>query len=86
MLACALAAALDGSALGQSQWATHIDASQVNEIVERDGKLYCATGGGLLVYDPATDTFEQFTNVDGLLSNAPSALVPSGANGFTRNR
>ena len=75
VLAGMLAAAESGVASGQSRWVTHIDASQINEIVARDGKLYCASGGGLLVYDPATDQFEQFTNVDGLLSNSLTALV-----------
>ena len=75
MVTCVTAAVLPGTAPAQGSWTTHIDASLINEIVARDGKLYCASRGGLLVYDPATDRFEQFTNVDGLLSNSLTALV-----------
>lgn len=75
ILMLVLTAAVAGPASGQERWTTHIDGSLINELVYRDGRIYCASAGGLLVYDPATESFEQFTNVDGLLSNTLTALV-----------
>ncbi|MDH4036654.1 MAG: T9SS type A sorting domain-containing protein [Candidatus Krumholzibacteria bacterium] len=59
----------------QFSWRNHIDASAINEVVSRDGRLYMATYGGLLVYDPARGTFQQFDNTDGLPSNALTCLA-----------
>lgn len=59
----------------QSQWTNYIDASMINEIVYRDGVLYMATFGGLLLYDVADGEFEQFDNVDGLPSNELRCLA-----------
>ncbi|MCI0452745.1 MAG: T9SS type A sorting domain-containing protein [Candidatus Latescibacteria bacterium] len=62
-------------AWAQLEWTNHIDASMVNDIVHKDGVLYMATFGGLLVYDVSRGQFEQFDNVDGLPSNALNCLV-----------
>jgi hypothetical protein len=59
----------------QTAWTNYIDASMINEIVYRDGVLYMATFGGLLLYDVADNRFEQFDNVDGLPSNSLRCLV-----------
>jgi ligand-binding sensor domain-containing protein len=57
------------------RWSNHIDASMINEIVPRDGTLYVATFGGLLLYHPASATFEQYSNDSGLPSNALQCLT-----------
>lgn len=59
----------------QFTWRSHIDAGAITEIVMRDDILYMATFGGLLVYDPARDRFEQYTNGDGLPSNSLTCLA-----------
>lgn len=59
----------------QTEWTNYIDAGMINEIVYRDGVLYMATFGGLLLYDVADGQFEQFDNVDGLPSNSLRCLV-----------
>jgi ligand-binding sensor domain-containing protein len=56
-------------------WTNHIDASMTHEIVLRDGLLYIATYGGILVFDPAADRFEQYRNDGGLPSNALRCLA-----------
>ncbi len=70
-----LAFGLAAPASAQIEWTNHIDASMINEIVHKDGVLYMATFGGLLVYDVARAQFEQFDNVDGLPSNAMQCLA-----------
>lgn len=74
-LVTALLFAVATPALSQVEWTNHIDASMINEIVHRDGVLYMATYGGLLLYDVARGEFEQFDNVDGLPSNQLRCLV-----------
>ena len=69
------AGAVSTPALAQAKWTNYIDASMINDIVERDGVLYMATFGGLLLYDVADGEFEQFNNVDGLPSNSLRCLV-----------
>ncbi|HEU4928617.1 MAG TPA: T9SS type A sorting domain-containing protein [Candidatus Krumholzibacteria bacterium] len=60
----------------QVDWNNHIDASMVNDMVYRDGILYLATFGGLVLYDVDLNRFEQFDNVDtGLPSNQLRCLV-----------
>ena len=56
-------------------WENHIDASMTHEIVLKDNLLYMATYGGILVFDPATERFEQYRNDGGLPSNALRALA-----------
>ena len=62
-------------AIAQGGWTNHVDASFIKEIVHRDGELYMATNGGLLVYDLTAGTFEQFDNTFGLPSNFLSCLT-----------
>ncbi|HET6350084.1 MAG TPA: T9SS type A sorting domain-containing protein [Candidatus Krumholzibacteria bacterium] len=57
------------------RWTNHIDASMINEIVLRNQTLYMATFGGLLLYDTATGTFEQYRNDNGLPTNSLTCLV-----------
>ena len=59
----------------QSEWVNHINPNLISEIVMRDGELYCATSGGLLVYQPDDSTFEQFTNTIGLPTSFLTCLA-----------
>ncbi|NIM21090.1 MAG: T9SS type A sorting domain-containing protein [Candidatus Latescibacteria bacterium] len=45
------------------------------EIVSDGGLLYSATNGGIIIYDPADSSFQQFTSKDGLPSNFITALT-----------
>src|SRR5262245_3919708 len=63
-------------AAAQVAWTNHIDASMINDIVHKNGILYMATFGGLVLYDIDANRFEQFDNVDtGLPSNQLRCLV-----------
>lgn len=71
-------AVLAGSLAGPvhaGRWTNHIDASMTHEIVLRDGSLYIATYGGVLVFDPDTDSFKQYRNDGGLPSNSLRCLA-----------
>ena len=52
----------------QEEWINIISPEQINEIKEIDGKYYCATNGGLVIYDPATEDIQRYTVKDGLPS------------------
>jgi ligand-binding sensor domain-containing protein len=73
--ALTLVAGISSPVRAQTKWTNYIDASMINDIVERDGVLYMATFGGLLLYDVARGEFEQFDNGDGLPSNSLRCLV-----------
>ena len=75
VLAFAGAAILAATPATAGRWKNHLDASMINEIVPRGGDLYVATFGGLLIYNPAGGTFQQFTNDGGLPSNALQCLT-----------
>jgi len=49
------------------RWNTLLDADYIFDYAEKDGKLYLATNGGVIVYDVEGDSvIEQFTNIEGL--------------------
>ena len=75
VLAAAGAAILAATPATAGRWKNHVDASMINEIVPHGGDLYIATFGGLLVYNPAGGTFQQYTNDGGLPSNALQCLT-----------
>lgn len=63
-------------AVGQvGGWTGYVDASLISEIVAKDGEFYMASFGGLLIYNPADTTFEQYTNAIGLPSNYLTSLA-----------
>ena len=63
-----------GRALSGGRWENHVDPSVVNEIVYRNGELFMATSGGILIFTPATEQFEQLTNSTGVPSNSLTCL------------
>jgi len=75
-LVAGLTAALQPAAApAQFTWRNHVDASAINEIVQRNGLLYMATYGGLMVYDPVRGEFQQYDNTAGLPSNTLTCLA-----------
>ena len=57
-----------GSA-GIGDWTTYTNKNDVQEVILKDNRLWCATTGGLVVLDTQNDTITQLTNVDGLGGN-----------------
>ncbi len=49
------------------EWAAYTSSLQINDLVEKDSLLICATNGGVLVYDRDRDLFTTYTKMDGLL-------------------
>ncbi len=74
-VAAALACAAATPAPAQVKWVNHLDTSMINEIVYKDGVLYMATFGGLVLYDVARGEFEQFANIPRIPSNAMRCLA-----------
>lgn len=63
-----------GAALSGSRWENHVNASLIWEIIYRDGELFMATNGGILIYNPSSGQFEQFHNTSGLPSSWLTSL------------
>ena len=57
------------------EWTSYLDPSLISEIALSGGELYLATGGGLVIFDPATFDVEQFTNTIGLPSTFLTCLT-----------
>lgn len=76
MLAVLAAAAAASAAPGG--WNVYLDASAVNGITIIGDSLWCATGGGVLLYDPADSTFTQFADGLALRSNDITAVTVDG--------
>jgi len=52
----------------QDEWMNLIAPEKINKLKEIDGKYYCATDGGLLIFDEQTKSLERVTLKDGLPS------------------
>ena len=57
-----------GSA-GIGDWTTYTNKNDIREVVLKNGRLWCATTGGMVVLDIQDETLTQLTNVDGLGGN-----------------
>jgi ligand-binding sensor domain-containing protein len=64
-----------GRAYCDSRWQNYVDPSVVNTIVYRDGELFMATSGGIVIYTLGSGQFEQLTNSTDLPSNALTSLL-----------
>src|SRR5262245_55069198 len=73
--ALTLVAAWVAPASAQVKWTNYIDTSMINEIVHKDGVLYMATFGGLVLYDVGRGEFEQFANINRMPSNQLRCLA-----------
>jgi len=74
LLAVVITLSWSGDAYSQYQWETHADASRVRGIVYRDGELFMATSGGILIYTLGSGQFEKITNTSGIPSNDLTCL------------
>ncbi|MFQ6674544.1 MAG: hypothetical protein ACE5GH_07155, partial [Fidelibacterota bacterium] len=57
------------------QWDSHTSFLDVRDAIEHEGKIICATSGGLLVFDRNSRKFETLTNIDGLVETDLSTLA-----------
>ena len=64
------------------QWKIISDFRDVREVVYADGRLYCATSGGLAEFDPETELFILHDPADGFAGIGVSALAEDGAGGL----
>ena len=59
----------------QKEWINIIAPEQINEITEIEGRYYCATYGGIVIYDPVTEAIERINVSDGLPSQKISDIT-----------
>jgi len=57
------------------EWKSYTSPLHIKSLVEYEDKIICATGGGLLVYDSQTNTFDTKTTIDDLLGTNLSAIA-----------
>lgn len=63
---------------GQSRigdWKIHSSTLSINDVCMFENLVFCATDGGLLVYDVQTQTFETVTKIDGMVGTAVAAVA-----------
>lgn len=63
-------------------WKTFTDMSHVRDLVISSNEIWSATGGGVLKFDVVTQSFQKFTNTEGLSSNDVTTLVMDKDGGF----
>ncbi len=56
-------------------WQTQTSTLNIRDMCGGYGKLWCATEGGLLVYDPSTRDFTAWTNTEGLAYTNVTAVI-----------
>jgi len=71
---------LISEAVFASEWENIADVNFINDCVEKDRKLFLATSGGIVEFDPYSGDWRVFTNIDGVagLDVNCVALSPSG--------
>jgi ligand-binding sensor domain-containing protein len=69
-------------AVGASEWKYHearynleMSSDEVNRFEIAEGKVYCATEGGINIYDPKKDRWRRIISTDRLLSNRVNDVV-----------
>lgn len=62
-------------ASGIDQWRILTDMRDVRDVVYADGKIWCATSGGLAGFDPGNSQWDQFTTNDGLAGIGIQRLI-----------
>jgi ligand-binding sensor domain-containing protein len=66
---------------GIGDWTTYINKNDIQKVILKDGILWCATTGGMVVVNTQDKSLTQLTNVDGLGGNyLNSATVDSTGN------
>ena len=69
--------------MGQSRigdWDSFTSTLEIKSMINVNGKVFCSTRGGLLIFDPVEKKFTSVTNIDGLMGSnlAALALDPQG--------
>lgn len=60
---------------GWWEWKTHSATLEIRDVCPAGGRLWCATEGGLLAFDPAAGSFQSWTNTEGLAANEMTAVT-----------
>ncbi|MBN2201147.1 hypothetical protein JW777_04270 [bacterium] len=60
---------------GWWDWKTHTATLEIRDLCPAGGRLWCATEGGLLAFDPAAGSFQSWTNTEGLAANEMTAVT-----------
>ncbi len=66
----------------QDKWQIFSDYRDVREICYLDGKIWCATSGGLASFDIARNEYRYFTPIDGMAGVGVSAMISDEQNGL----
>jgi len=66
----------DNAAGSSWEWKTYTSMHNIRALCESQRRIWCGTGGGLLAFDSITQTFESWTNTEGLVSNRITAVAP----------
>ena len=69
LVACVLGAAYGTSGAQVGKWTSLVDPSMISDMMLKDGELYIASSGGLLIFDPADSTVDRFDNTTGIPAN-----------------
>lgn len=64
-----------GLSAGWWEWKTHTATLEIRDLCPAGGRLWCATEGGLLAFDPVTGSFQSWTNTEGLAANEMTAVT-----------
>ncbi len=64
------------------EWEIFTDHRDIREIVFSDGKIWCATSGGLAALDIETEEYEYYSTVDGLCGIGISSIFLDGTGGL----
>jgi ligand-binding sensor domain-containing protein len=54
---------------GTGDWTTYTNMNEINKVLLKNEKLFCATTGGIAILDISEGTFTRLTNVNGLGGN-----------------
>ena len=49
-----------------AQWVDYLSYSSAIKVIEAEGKIYCATTGGLFTYNKSDNSVEKLTGINGL--------------------
>ena len=55
-------------------WQSYTNTDDIKDIIWHNNQVWCATSGGLMAYQPDTQTFQVWTNSEGLTDNNVQAL------------
>ena len=64
------------------EWQMLTDMRDIRDLIVTDDEVWCATGGGLAIFDLSSETFRQLTTIDGLGGIGLRRLAADTAGGF----